>query len=69
MNLTEQLLMKKYHPEILKEQEQSEAKRKSELLAFVEGMVAALEQEKEEDKESKILFKSNDGPWCKGWRK
>ena len=68
MNLTEQLLMKKYHPEILKEQEQSEAKRKSELLAFVEGMVAALEQEKE-TKESKVLFKSNDGPWAEGGRK
>jgi hypothetical protein len=68
MNLTEQLLMKKYYPEILKEQEQSEAKRKSELLAFVEGMVAAIEQEKE-TKQSKILFKSNDGPWAEGWRK
>lgn len=67
MNLTEQLLMKKYHPEILKEQEEKEANRKSELLAFVEGMVAALEQEKE-DKESKILFKSNDGPWAEGGR-
>jgi len=68
MDLTQQLLMKKYHPEILKEQEQSEAKRKSELLAFVEGMVAALEQEKE-TKESKVLFKSNDGPWAEGGRK
>lgn len=68
MNTTEQLLMKKYHPEILKEQEQSEAKRKSGLLAFVEGMVAALEQE-QETKQSKVLFKSNDGPWAEGWRK
>lgn len=68
MNTTEQLLMKKYHPEILKEQEQSEVKRKSELLAFVEGMVAALEQE-QETKQSKVLFKSNDGPWAEGWRK
>jgi hypothetical protein len=68
MNLTEQLLMKKYYPEILKEQEQSEAKRKSELLAFVEGMVAALEQEKE-TKQSKVLFKSCDGPWAEGGRK
>lgn len=68
MNTTEQLLMKKYHPEVVKEQEEKEAKRKSELLAFVEGMVAALEQEKKE-KESKILYKSNEGPWCKGWRK
>ncbi len=67
MNLTEQLLMKKFYPEILKEQEQSEAKRKSELLAFVEGMVAAIEQEKK-DKESKVLFKSNDGPWAEGGR-
>lgn len=67
MNLTEQLLMKKYHPEILKEQEQSEAKRKSELLAFVEGMVAAIEQE-QETKQSKVLFKSNDGPWAEGGR-
>ncbi len=68
MNLTEQLLMKKYHPEVVKQQEQSEAKRKSELLAFVEGMVAALEQEKE-TKESKVLFKSCEGPWAEGWRK
>lgn len=67
MNLTEQLLMKKYHPETLKEQEEAEAKRKSELLAFVEGMVAALEQEKE-TKQSKVLFKSNDGPWAEGGR-
>jgi len=67
MNLTEQLLMKKYHPEVVKQQEQSEAKRKSELLAFVEGMVAAIEQEKE-TKQSKVLFKSNDGPWAEGGR-
>ncbi len=68
MNTTEQLLMKKYHPEILKEQEEKEANRKSELLAFVEGMVEALQHETN-TKESNILFKSNDGPWCKGWRK
>lgn len=68
MNATEQLLMKKYHPEVVKEQEQSEAKRKSELLAFVEGMVAAIEQE-QETKQSKVLFKSNDGPWAEGGRK
>jgi len=68
MDLTQQLLMKKYHPEVVKEQEEKEAKRKSELLAFVEGMVAAIEQEKE-TKQSKILFKSNDGPWAEGWRK
>lgn len=68
MNATAQLLMKKYHPEILKEQEEKEAKRQSELLAFVEGMVAALEQEKE-TKQSKVLFKSNDGPWAEGGRK
>lgn len=68
MNATEQLLMKKYHPEILKEQEEKEANRKSELLAFVEGMVEALQHETN-TKESNILFKSNDGPWCKGWRK
>lgn len=67
MNLTEQLLMKKYYPEVVKQQEEAEAKRKSELLAFVEGMVAAIEQEKE-TKESNILFKSSDGPWCKGGR-
>lgn len=68
MNLTEQLLMKKYHPEILKEQEQAKAKRKSELLAFVEGMVEALQHETN-TKESKVLFKSNDGPWAEGGRK
>lgn len=68
MNTTAQLLMKKYYPEVVKQQEQSEAKRKSELLAFVEGMVAALEQEKE-TKQSKVLFKSNDGPWAEGRRK
>lgn len=67
MNLTEQLLMKKFYPETLKEQEQAAAKRKSELLAFVEGMVAAIEQEKE-TKQSKVLFKSNDGPWAEGGR-
>ncbi|MCJ0878194.1 hypothetical protein MRX33_11720 [Pseudomonas sp. JI-2] len=67
MNLTEQLLMKKYYPETVKEQEEKEAKRKSELLAFVEGMVAAIEQEKE-TKQSKVLFKSNDGPWAEGGR-
>jgi hypothetical protein len=68
MNLTEQLLMKKYHPEVVKEQEEKEAKRKSELLAFVEGMVEALQHETN-TKESKVLFKSNDGPWAEGWRK
>lgn len=67
MDLTQQLLMKKYHPEVVKEQEEKEAKRKSELLAFVEGMVAAIEQEKE-TKQSKVLFKSNDGPWAEGGR-
>lgn len=67
MNTTAKLLMKKYHPEVVKQQEQSEAKRKSELLAFVEGMVAAIEQEKE-TKQSKVLFKSNDGPWAEGGR-
>jgi len=67
MNTTAQLLMKKYHPEALKEHEQAEAKRKSELLAFVEEMVAAIEQEKE-TKQSKVLFKSNDGPWAEGGR-
>jgi len=68
MDLTQQLLMKKYHPEILKEQEEKEAKRKSELLAFVEGMVEALQRDKE-TKESKVLFKSSDGPWAEGGRK
>ncbi|TDL95823.1 hypothetical protein EBP26_05560 [Stutzerimonas stutzeri ATCC 17588 = LMG 11199] len=68
MDATEKLLMKKYYPEVVKEQEEKEAQRKSELLAFVEGMVEALQQDKE-TKESKILFKSNDGPWAEGWRK
>ncbi len=67
MDLTQQLLMKKYHPEVVKEQEEKEAKRKSELLAFVEGMVAAIEQEKE-TKQSKVLFKSSEGPWAEGGR-
>ncbi len=67
MNTTEQLLMKKYHPEILKEQEEKEANRKSELLAFVEGMVEALQHETN-TKQSKVLFKSNDGPWAEGGR-
>ncbi|WP_417658116.1 hypothetical protein [Pseudidiomarina aestuarii] len=67
MDLTQQLLMKKYHPEVVKEQEEKKAQRKNELLAFVEGMVAALEQEKE-TKQSKVLFKSNDGPWAEGGR-
>ncbi|MBK3910638.1 hypothetical protein [Stutzerimonas frequens] len=60
--------MKKYHPEILKEQEEKEANRKSELLAFVEGMVEALQHETN-TKENKVLFKSSEGPWAEGWRK
>ncbi|WP_313288380.1 hypothetical protein [Stutzerimonas nitrititolerans] len=68
MNATAQLLIKKYYPEVVKQQEEAEAKRKSELLAFVEGMVEALQHETN-TKESKVLFKSNDGPWAEGGRK
>lgn len=62
MNATQKLLMKKFHPDALQEQEEKEASRRSDRLSFIEGILASLGYKEEE-----ILFKSTDAkaPWNK----
>ena len=54
-----ELLLKKYHPEKWAEQKSEKEKKTAELLAFVEGIKTALEQQKK-DEEDSILFKSDN---------
>lgn len=62
MDATQQLLMKKYYPDALQEQEEKEANRRSDRLSFIEGILSFLG-----NKEEEILFKSTDAkaPWNK----
>lgn len=53
-----ELILKKYRPEKWAEQQADKEKKTAELLAFVEGIKTALEQQ-EKDEEDSILFKSD----------
>ncbi|OFW96824.1 MAG: hypothetical protein A2W44_12585 [Acinetobacter sp. RIFCSPHIGHO2_12_41_5] len=53
-----ELIMKTHHPDKWAEQKAEKEKKTAELLAFVEGIKTALEQQENEESES-ILFKSD----------
>lgn len=65
LNLTRDIIMKQFHPEQYEAEQEKKQKRISDLLAFVDGVVAAHNLKKEEEmqeKEKNILFRSEDFP-------
>ena len=53
------LILKKYNPEKWAEQQAEKERKTAELLAFVEGIKTALEQQEKEEEEG-IIFKSDN---------
>ena len=65
LNLTRDIIMKKFHPEEYEAEQEKKQKKISDMLAFVDGVVAAHNLQKEEEKlekEKNILFRSEDFP-------
>lgn len=65
INLTRDLILKQFHPEQYEAEQIEKQKRISDLLAFVDGVVAAHNIQKEEEKlekEKNIIFRSEDFP-------
>ncbi|WP_223532343.1 hypothetical protein [Pseudomonas sp. GL-RE-20] len=65
LNLTRDIIMKQFHPEEFEAELAQKQKKIADLLAFVDGVVAAhnLQQEEQKlEKEKNILFRSEDFP-------
>ncbi|WP_454870189.1 hypothetical protein [Pseudomonas lini] len=65
LDLTRDLILKKFHPDQYESEQLEKQKKLADLLAFVDGVVAAHNLQKEEEKlekENNILFRSEDFP-------
>ena len=65
LNLTRDIIMKQFHPKEYEAEQIQKQKKIADLLAFVDGVVAAHNLQKEEEKlekENNILFRSEDFP-------
>jgi len=63
LNLTRDIIMKQFHPEQYEAEQIEKQKKMADLLAFVDGVVASHNLQKEEEKlekEKNILFRSED---------